>query len=55
LLGPGVGLVGVALVNLLHETTVIGWGVLAIGLGLLLAYARATGRRAGAHSGAELR
>ncbi|MCU1483172.1 MAG: hypothetical protein JWQ19_3958 [Subtercola sp.] len=54
LLGPGAGLVGVALVSLLRQTTVIGWIVLAIGLALLLAYARGTVRRA-ARSGVEPR
>lgn len=42
LLGPGVALVGVALVSLLRRTTVIGWTLLALGLVLMLAYIRST-------------
>jgi hypothetical protein len=55
LLGPGVGLVGVALVSLLRQTTVLGWIILAIGLVLLLTYLRGTVHRRVARRGAEPR
>jgi Flp pilus assembly protein TadB len=45
LLGPGVGLFVVGLLSLFRHLTALGWVVLAVGVLLLLAYARPALRR----------